>query len=195
MSYITDIFRRLAYDPCFVAHLRRFQGKPALDAPELNALLRLDRLEGELAQAKYDIIHNAPLRAAAHRTQAFTLRKNFNDAAKPRGLFARSVELALRALGSETQKNLLDTYETSIPEIDGVAERLRAARAKLDSGAKLRDLKKEIGAVHDAAFDVTLRLARIREGLSPEDLRPKAEADENGLPFGASNRPRPFGVP
>lgn len=181
MGVFNDIFKDVPDDSVLVTQWRRIKSQPVLGAEEKEALRQLQSLRAGLSRTRHDLVSQPLLRKAAMEQNAFTFTPAFNGAAAQKPL--RGLEVAL---GESIE--FLGSFARAIPEIDSVADEARKIQERLEKGEKLRDVKKDIFRVNDAAFDVTLRLARVQEAAqkkSPPENTPPAFT-----PFGYGLRAR-----
>lgn len=179
MGVFNDIFKNVPDDSVFLTQWRKIKDTPALGADEKEAVLQLQKLAASLARTKHDLVGQPALRKAAMEQNAFTFTPAFNTVSVPKKL--RGLEVAL---GESIE--FLGTFAKSIPEIDSVADEARKIQERLEKGAKLRDVKKDIRRVNDAAFDVTLRIARVQEAM--QNVPAPETADDAFTPFGYAQR-------
>ena len=184
MGVFNGIFKSVPDDSVLVTHWRKIKEQPVIGAAEKEAISELQKLGASLSRTRHELVRQPLLRKAAMEQKAFTFSPAFNTVAKPKSL--RGLEVALGE-----GKEFFDTYASAIPEIDTVAEEARKIQQRLEQGEKLRDVRKDIFRVNDAAFDVTLRLARVQEAVKNN---PDAANDAPVFtPFGFGQRVRVLG--
>lgn len=178
MSVFNDIFKNVPDDSVLVTQWRKIKSQPVLGADEKEAVRQLQRLRDSLSRTRHDLVSQPLLRRAAMEQKAFTFTPAFN------GVFAQKTPRGLEvALGESVE--FLGSFARAIPEIDSVADEARKIQERLEKGEKLREVQKDIFRVNDAAFDVTLRLARVQEAArktpQPENAPPAFTAFGYGM--------------
>lgn len=190
MGVLKGIFESVPDDSIFVTQWRKIKSQRILGADEKEAIRQLQQLGASLSRTRQQLAGQPLLRKAAMEQNAFTFRPAFNRIA---GIFSGSKNLRGLEVALGEGKEFFDTYAGAIPEIDAVAEEARKIQERLERGEKLRDVRKDIFRVNDAAFDVTLRLARVQEAV-----KNNSAAENNSpafTPFGYGHRVRVMNFP